>query len=446
MSRPRSGSRSHSVSQSGARSINLKSPRRTSVVSSTTDHRAKALRAAAGLSLEAGSSADSNIPPARTQANPTAVGTSVPSHSSPSPRRRTNLTQLALPVSPTKARPTPSPNDEPSPQFSNDVLDRFLIQLHEGVSRQGFLPYHDYITPFSQYPGLDLASYFWLLAGPSAKGHNISWSWRYLAGCILRLEDRGWHGNSVVKFTKQDRSEWRKVTKFVNRIVTRLAPKFGTLAFVMLDTMASELLSTQFSHARSDASPANGSICHQLRKMARRHAESQAELIAMKIDAMRLPHIEFETHSMQILRILETLTGERCVIRHVERYKQPTESHCSRETISAKVGLPDIASVQRSPPVPSSSISPADIQRQHWRDGDRPSLPLLPTMCLDNHDHCMTEQMHDSPMWTGDINPSVSHSLVSRPSFTWVSNSFEWHEWTHVDDPDGSVEENNSTP
>lgn len=130
--------------------------------------------------------------------------------------------------------------DDPSEQFSNDVVDQFVAQLRDDVFRQGFLPYKEYITPFSHYPDLDLTSYFWLLAGPSARGHNICWSWRYLAGCSLRLYEHGWPGDSPVRFTKQDRSEWRKVTKFINRIITRVAPRIGSLAYVLLDTMASK--------------------------------------------------------------------------------------------------------------------------------------------------------------------------------------------------------------
>lgn len=88
---------------------------------------------------------------------------------------------------------------------------------------------------------LDPASLAWYMAGSKKNKDQISWSWRYIAGCLLLLDSSNYIPGSPIKFTKQDRSEWRKLARLGNLVISRTYQRLGPAAYCVLDTLAGEI-------------------------------------------------------------------------------------------------------------------------------------------------------------------------------------------------------------
>ncbi|GAM85267.1 hypothetical protein ANO11243_032710 [Dothideomycetidae sp. 11243] len=127
---------------------------------------------------------------------------------------------------------------EAQEDFCAHLVTQFSRHLQLAPSEQAFLLPQDYITPFLNQSSLDIVSFLWKTAPPSSTGPKLRWTWRYLAGCVLLIDNDIYKQSSSVKFSKQDRSEWKKVARFVNTVVARIMPRYGRWAFILLDTMA----------------------------------------------------------------------------------------------------------------------------------------------------------------------------------------------------------------
>jgi len=103
---------------------------------------------------------------------------------------------------------------------------------------QLFLPSRQYSQIMGSSIGdKDLSNRLWAIGALNGKS-KTSWTWRYLAACSLLLEDETFVSNPSIKFSKQDRSEWRKVVRFTNTIISRTSHIIGLSSYLILDTLA----------------------------------------------------------------------------------------------------------------------------------------------------------------------------------------------------------------
>lgn len=130
------------------------------------------------------------------------------------------------------------PGDDEPDKFCTDVVAKFLEQASEQVDHEPFMPFQEYLVVTPELTNAPLAGFFWHNAGPSKKTNRVCWSWRYLSGCAL-IMNHHYPKDAIIRFSKQDRSEWAKVARFVNTVVTRIAPRVSQLSYLILDVLAS---------------------------------------------------------------------------------------------------------------------------------------------------------------------------------------------------------------